>query len=136
MAGWNEDNYLEEASKLYEEELGKTFGLEKCVAVLQKLPKLDPMLSGSTEESSSPRLASSEFLVDDSTSDDDNNEGAESDEDKVMSKRTQRSSIGSNKKRKVSNSTSMHGTMKFVHSDQVVFIRNPKIFWRIQTAPL
>ena len=62
-----------------------------CINCLRR--KFDPMLSGSTEESSSPRLASSEFLVDDTTIDDDN-EGAEgSDEDEVMSKRTQRSSI-------------------------------------------
>ncbi len=49
-SGWNEDNYVEEASKLYKEEVGKTYGLEKCVAVLHTLPKFDPMVSG-TEDS-------------------------------------------------------------------------------------
>ena len=69
------------------------------------------MLSGLTEESSSPRLASSEFLVGDTTRSDDDYEGAESDEDDVMSKRTQRSSsIESNKKRKVNNSTPAQGS--------------------------
>ena len=90
--------------------MGKTFGLEKCVAGLHRLPKFDPMLSGSTEESSSSHLASGEFLVDDTTSDDDNEGAEESDEDEVMSKRTQRSSIGSNKKRKVNNSTPAQGS--------------------------
>ena len=108
-SGWIKDNYLEGASKLYKEEVGKTSGLEKCVAVLRRLPKFDPMLSGSTEESSSPCLASSKFLVNDTTSDD-NNEGAESDEDEVLSKRTQRSRIGSNKKRKVNNSAPTQGS--------------------------
>jgi hypothetical protein len=109
-SGWNEDNYLEEASKLYKEEVGKTFGLENCVPVLHKLPKFDPMLSGSTEESSSPRFASADFLVDDTTSDDDYEGAEESDEDEVMSKRTQKSSIGSNKKAKVNNSAPAQGS--------------------------
>ena len=69
-SGWNKDSYVKEASKLYKEEVGKTFGLEKCVVVLHKLPKFDLMVSG-TEDSSSHVVAGSEFLVDD-TSDDKN----------------------------------------------------------------
>ncbi len=61
-SGWNEDNYVEQASKLYNE-VGKTFGLaEKCVVVLNKLPKFDPMVSG-TEDSSSHVVAGRDFLV-------------------------------------------------------------------------
>ena len=107
-SGWNEDNYVEEASKLYKEEVGKAFGLEKCVVVLHKLPKFDPMVSG-TEDSSPHVVAGSEFLVDD-TSDDENYEDAKTDDDDVVSKRTNRSSTGSNKKRKVNNSEPAQGS--------------------------
>ena len=99
-SGWNEDNYVEEASKLYNEEVGKPFGLEKCVVVLHKLPKFDPMVSGTEDCSSSHVVADREFLVDD-TSDDDNYYDTKTDEDEdVMSKKTNRSSTGSNKKEK------------------------------------
>jgi hypothetical protein len=103
-SGWNEDNYVEEASKLYQEEVGKTFGLEKCVDVLHKLPKFDPMVSG-TEESSTPVVAGS-----DDTSDEDNYFDTKTDEDDAMSKRTSRSSTGSNKKRRVNNSEPAQGS--------------------------
>jgi hypothetical protein len=108
-SGWNEDNYVEEASKLYKEEVGKEFGLEKCVDVLHKLPKFDPMVSG-TEESSSHVVAGSEFLVDDDTSDEENYFDTKTDEDDVMSKRTNRSSTGSAKKRRVNNSVPAQGS--------------------------
>ncbi len=106
--GWNKDNYVEEASKLYKEEVGKTFGLEKCVVVLHKLPKFDPMVSG-TEDSSSQAVAGSKFLAD-NTSDDENYADTKTDDDDGMSKRTNRSSTGSNKKtRKVNNSEPAQG---------------------------
>jgi hypothetical protein len=57
-SGWNKDNNVEEASKLYKKEVGKTFGLEKCIVVLHKLPKFDPMVSG-TKDSSSHVVAGS-----------------------------------------------------------------------------
>ncbi len=69
-SGWNKDNNVEEASKLYKKEVGKTFGLEKCIIVLHKLPKFDPMVSG-TKDSLSHFVAGSKFLVD-NTSDDKN----------------------------------------------------------------
>ena len=107
--GWNKDNYVEEASKLYKEEVGKTFGLEKCVVVLHKLPKFDPMVSG-TEDSSSQAVAGSKFLAD-NTSDDENYADTKTDDDDGMSKRTNRSSTGSNKKtRKVNNSEPAQGS--------------------------
>jgi hypothetical protein len=97
------------ASKLYKQEVGKTFGLEKCIVVLHKLPKFDPMVSG-TEDSLSHVVASSKTLVDD-TSDDENYADTKTDDDDVMSKRTNRSSTGSNNKtRKVNDSDSAQGS--------------------------
>jgi hypothetical protein len=75
--------------------VGKTFGLEKCGVVLHKLPKFDLMVPG-TEDSSSHVVAGSKFLVD-NTSDDENYADTKTDDDDVMSKRTNRSSTGSNK---------------------------------------
>ena len=43
-SGWNEEMYTKEASKLFKSETGKQFRLEKCVPILQKLPKFDPMV--------------------------------------------------------------------------------------------
>ncbi|KAI2502811.1 No apical meristem-associated C-terminal domain [Fragilaria crotonensis] len=43
-SGWNEDNYIEEAGNLYKEEVGEPFKYAKCVPILHKLPKFDPML--------------------------------------------------------------------------------------------
>jgi hypothetical protein len=71
------------------------------------LPKFDPMVSG-TEDSLSHVVASSKTLVDD-TSDDKNYADTKTDDDDVMSKRTNRSSTGSNNKtRKVNDSDSAH----------------------------
>jgi hypothetical protein len=43
-SGWNEDNYIDEAGNLFKEEVGEPFKYAKCVPVLHKLPKFDPML--------------------------------------------------------------------------------------------
>jgi hypothetical protein len=43
-SGWNEDNFIEEAGNLFKEEQGEPFKYAKCVPVLHKLPKFDPML--------------------------------------------------------------------------------------------
>jgi hypothetical protein len=43
-SGWNEDNYIEEAGNLFKEEVGKPFKYAKCVPILHKLPKFDPMI--------------------------------------------------------------------------------------------
>jgi len=43
-SGWNEDKYIEEASSLYKDDTGETFRFAKCVPVLHKLPKYDPMV--------------------------------------------------------------------------------------------
>ncbi len=75
--------------------MGKTCGLEKCVAVLHQMTKFDTMVSG-TKDSLSQVVAGSENLVD-NTSDDKNYEDTKTDDD-VMSKRRNRSSIGSNKR--------------------------------------
>ncbi len=76
------------------------------------LPKFDPMVSG-TEDSLSHVIAGSKFLVD-NTSDDENYADTKTDDDDVMSKRTNRSSSGSNKKtRKVNNSEPAQGSKVF-----------------------
>jgi hypothetical protein len=55
-SGWNEDNYIEEAGKLYQAEVGEPFKCAKCVPVVHKLPKFDPMITSSVvSHSSSPR---------------------------------------------------------------------------------
>ena len=57
-SGWNEDNYIEEAGKLYQAEVGEPFKCAKCVPVVHKLPKFDPMITSSVvSHSSSPRDA-------------------------------------------------------------------------------
>ncbi len=76
--------------------------------MLHKLPKFDPMVSG-TEESSSHVVAGSKFLLDD-TSDEENYFDTKTDEDDAMSKRTNRSSTGSAKKRRVNNSVPAQGS--------------------------
>jgi len=43
-SGWNEDKYIEEAGNLYLSEVGEPFKYAKCVPVLHKLPKFDPMV--------------------------------------------------------------------------------------------
>ena len=43
-SGWNEDKYVEEASAVYQSDTGEVFQFAKCVPVLHKLPKLDPMV--------------------------------------------------------------------------------------------
>ena len=44
-SGWNEDNYIdEEAGNLFKEEVGEPFKYAKCVSILHKLPKFDPMI--------------------------------------------------------------------------------------------
>ena len=43
-SGWNEDKYIEEAENLYSLEVGESFKYAKCVPVLHKLPKFDPMV--------------------------------------------------------------------------------------------
>ena len=100
-SGWNEDNYVDEASKLYKEETGKSFGLDKCVVVLRKLPKFDPMLSG-TEDSSPPAVVASAVY---NTSDDEDDV-----EDTAETERNNRSSTGFKKKRKVNNSEPEQGS--------------------------
>ena len=42
--GWNEDKHVEEASALYQSDTGEVFRFAKCVPVLHKLPKFDPMV--------------------------------------------------------------------------------------------
>ena len=44
QSGWNEDKYIEEAGNLYLSEVGEPFKYAKCVPVLHKLPKFDPMV--------------------------------------------------------------------------------------------
>ena len=51
-SGWNEDKYIEEASALYKSHTGETFRFAKCVPVLHKLPKFDPMVLPPTKVSS------------------------------------------------------------------------------------
>jgi hypothetical protein len=46
-SGWNEAKYIEEAGNLYKNETGEIFRFAKCVPVLHKLPKFDPMVAGS-----------------------------------------------------------------------------------------
>jgi hypothetical protein len=49
---WNEDNYVEEAGKLYQEEVGEPFKCAKCVPVVHQLPKFDPMITSVVSHSS------------------------------------------------------------------------------------
>ena len=51
-SGWNEDNYIEEAGKLYQAEVGEPFKCAKCVPVVHKLPKFDPMIASVVSHSS------------------------------------------------------------------------------------
>jgi hypothetical protein len=53
QSGWNEDNYVEEAGNLFEEEVGETFKYAKCVPLLHKLPKCDPMIATNNSSPSS-----------------------------------------------------------------------------------
>jgi hypothetical protein len=48
----NEDNYIEEAGTLYQEEVGKPFKCAKCVPVVHQLPKFDPMITSVVSHSS------------------------------------------------------------------------------------
>jgi hypothetical protein len=50
-SGWNEEMYMDEASKLYEEEEGRPFRFLSCVEALHKVPKFDPMVSDAAEQS-------------------------------------------------------------------------------------
>jgi hypothetical protein len=43
-SGWTQDDYIEEAARLYEEEEGKPFRFALCVEVLHQVPKFDPMV--------------------------------------------------------------------------------------------
>jgi ribosomal protein S8 len=51
-SGWNEEMYMDEASKLYEEEEGRPFRFLSCVEALHKVPKFDPMVSDVVEQQS------------------------------------------------------------------------------------
>jgi hypothetical protein len=44
-SGWAEDNYIEEAGMLYEDECNKPFNFLSCVLILHKHPKFDPMIN-------------------------------------------------------------------------------------------
>ena len=55
-SGWNEDNYIEEAGNLFKEEVGEPFKYAKCVPILHKLPKFDPMLAVTKDSSPSSYL--------------------------------------------------------------------------------
>ncbi len=68
-SGWNEDKYVEEASNFYKGETGEPFCFQKCVPVLHKLPKFDPMVVVGL--SSLPKI----MHVDDSSADDDEDNG-------------------------------------------------------------
>ena len=53
-SGWNEEMYMEEAGKQYFEEVGEDFKDVKCVPVLHKLPKFDPMVAQINDSSLMP----------------------------------------------------------------------------------
>jgi hypothetical protein len=76
-SGWNEEKYVKEAGK-YKGETGELFRFKKCVPVLDKLPKFNPMVvAGAT---SSPRNVHG----DDSSADDyDNTEDVTNDRKKA-----------------------------------------------------
>ncbi len=66
-SGWNEEKYIKEASNFYMGETGELFCFKKCVPVLHKLQKFDPMVVvGAT---SSPRNVHG----DDASADDNDN---------------------------------------------------------------
>ena len=69
-SGWNEDKYIEEASALYKSDTGETFRFAKCVPVLHKLPKFDPMVLPPTK-ASSPQSANLDALHSTGPDDDD-----------------------------------------------------------------
>ena len=64
-SGWNEDKYIEEAGNLFKEEVGEPFKYAKCVPILHKLPKFDPMF---VMNDSSPSSYLGDGADDDSTS--------------------------------------------------------------------
>jgi hypothetical protein len=43
-SGWTQEDYIEEAARLYEKEEGKPFHFDLCVEVLHQVPKFDPMV--------------------------------------------------------------------------------------------
>ena len=57
QSGWNEDNYVEEAGKLYQEEVGEPFKCAKCLPVVHQLPKFDPMITSVVSYSSPDNAA-------------------------------------------------------------------------------
>ena len=71
QSGWNEEKYIEEAGNLYLSEVGEPFKYAKCVHVVHKLPKFDPMVQKYTAE---PRIQSPGDISD---SDDGNNDDSD-----------------------------------------------------------
>ena len=60
----NEYDYIDKAGKLYQAEVDEPFKCAKCVPVVQKLPKFDPMITSSVvSNSSSPRDATNDGLT-------------------------------------------------------------------------
>jgi Predicted ATPase with chaperone activity len=55
-SGWTEDNYLEEAGCLYEDEYNKPFNFMACLLVLHKHPKFDPMVNTGNPDNRSMRV--------------------------------------------------------------------------------
>jgi No apical meristem-associated C-terminal domain len=95
-SGWNEEKYIEEAGNLYLSEIGEPFKYAKCVPVVHKLPKFDPMVQ--KKYTAEPRIQSPGDISD---SDDGNN----GDRDYVVKKPP----TSSNKK-KVNNSAPPQGS--------------------------
>lgn len=61
-SGWNEDDYIERAAEMYEEEDGKPFRFHSCVEVLHSVPKFDPMVSPNTATQSEKRSINNNHL--------------------------------------------------------------------------
>jgi hypothetical protein len=55
-SGWKEDDYMEEAGILYEEENNKPFNFMLCLFVLHNHPKFDPMTSTEDANGHSKRV--------------------------------------------------------------------------------
>ncbi len=74
-SGWNKEKCIEEAGNLYSLEVGEIFKYAKCVPVLQKLPKFDPIVGVARSVKTSATIDSpSDLLVEPDA--DDKNDGS------------------------------------------------------------
>ena len=67
-SGWNKDKYIKEVGNLYLSEVREAFKYAKCVPVLHKPPKFDPMVGNMGTRSATTDSPGNSFVPDDDAS--------------------------------------------------------------------